>query len=113
MPSIETMKGAERSENAVSSGSAAAMAPPMWNTFTSVSGAGRLRARSAITSIAASESSSRYCDFQYARSVLRANSPSKPDCTTVNGVGPDMSNSGVPSWRSGAMTRSPSSASPT
>ena len=47
MPSIETMNGAARSENAVASGSTSAIAPPMWKTLTSVSGAGRLRARSA------------------------------------------------------------------
>ena len=43
------MNGAERSANAVASGSIAAIAPPMWKVLTSVSGAGRSRARSAMT----------------------------------------------------------------
>ena len=84
----------------------------MWKTATTLVGAGRLWAASAITSTASSRRSVRYCDFQYERSVSRGNSPSKPLWTAVNGVGPDMSNSGVPSSRSGCMTRMPSSTSP-
>ena len=58
------MYGADRSANAVSSASTSLIAPPMWNVFTSVIGAGRSCAFAAIVSIASSLSSSRYCDFQ-------------------------------------------------
>ena len=101
-----------RVANAVSSSPTRAIAPPMWNVLTSVSGAGRSLAFAAIVSMAASLSSSRYWDFQYARSSPRGNNGSNPVWTPTNGVGPDMSNSTVPSSRSGAITRMPSSTSP-
>ena len=113
MPSIETMYGAVRVAKAVSSTPTSAIAPPMGNVFTSVSGAGRSWALAAIVSIASSLSSSRYWDFQYARSVSRGKSGSNPVCTPTYGVGPDMSNSGVPSSRSGCISASPASTSPT
>ena len=64
MPSIEIMYGDVRSANAVASGSTSAMAPPMWNVLSRVSGAGRSWARAASTSMSGSDSSSTYCDFQ-------------------------------------------------
>jgi hypothetical protein len=60
------------------------MAPPICQTADDASGIGRSSARPAMTSLASSVSSVRYCDFQYARKVLREKNPSNPLCTMVN-----------------------------
>ena len=79
--------------------------------LSSANGAGRSAARAARARIASSLSSSRYCDFQYARKACRGKNGSNAACTAAYGVGPDMSNSGVPSSRSGWSTSMPSSGS--
>ena len=105
--STATRYGAVRWAKAVASGSTFAIAPPICITSTIASGVGRSSASCVSVSIASSVSASRYCDFQNERWPPRGKRPSKPDCTPVNGAGPERSARTVPSSRSGLVCFEP------